>query len=108
MSGARSIVRVRKVGHDVGDNSAEAIVGRMERRRRQSGRLGIVIEQAKLLPPRAAQPLQEWLQKVNARHSVDTAMASSIEGQLKASLSERQRPGRASRRQRSQLKDRRP
>lgn len=84
MAGAKSIVRVRKVGHDAGDNSAEAIVGRMERAV-DDGQLGIVIEQAKLLPPRAVQPIQEWLQKVNARHSVDSAM-SSIESQLKASL----------------------
>ena len=85
LAGAKSIVRVRKVGQDAGDNSAEAIVGRMEDAV-QSGRLGVVLEQAKLLPARAAQPLQDWLQKVNARHAVDTAMAS-IEGQLKASLS---------------------
>jgi hypothetical protein len=85
LAGAKSIVRVRKVGQDAGDNSAEAIVGRMEDAV-QGGRLGVVIEQAKLLPPRAAQPLQDWLQKVQARHAVDTAMAS-IEGQLKASLS---------------------
>jgi hypothetical protein len=85
VSGARSIVRVRKVGHDVGDNSAEAIIGRMERAV-DDGQLGIVIEQAKLLPPRAAQPMQEWLQKVNARNSVDSAM-SNIESQLKSSLS---------------------
>jgi hypothetical protein len=85
LAGAKSIVRVRKVGQDAGDNSAEAIVGRIEDAV-QSGRLGVVLEQAKLLPARAAQPLQDWLQKVNARYAVDTAMAS-IEGQLKASLS---------------------
>lgn len=85
LAGAKSIVRVRKVGQDAGDNSAEAIVGRIEEAV-QSGRLAVVIEQAKQLPPRASQPLQDWLQKVSARHAVDTAMAS-IEGQLKASLS---------------------
>lgn len=84
LSGARSIVRVRKVSHDAGDTSAEAVTSRMEEALK-AGQLGTVLEQAKTLPQRATAPVQDWLQKVQARNAVDRAMAA-IEGQLKASL----------------------
>jgi hypothetical protein len=84
LSGARSIVRVRKVSHDASDTSAEAVTSRMEEALK-AGQLGLVLEQAKTLPQRATAPILDWLQKVSARNAVDRAMAA-IEGQLKASL----------------------
>lgn len=84
-AGAKSVVRVRKVSHTPDDKSVEAIVGRMEQALKDN-RLGEVVEQAKSLPPKAAQPAQAWLSKVDARAAVDRAVAT-IEGQLKSSLS---------------------
>jgi hypothetical protein len=77
-------VRVRKVSHSEDDQSAEAIVARIETALKE-GRLGEVIEQAKAIPPQAFGPADEWLQAVKARHAVDQAIAG-IEGELKASL----------------------
>jgi hypothetical protein len=84
LAGAKSVVRVRKVSHEAGDNSTEAIVARIETALNEN-RLGDVVAQAKTLPPRAQAPIEDWLSKVSARHSVDQAIAT-IEGQLKASL----------------------
>ena len=84
MAGAKSVVRVRKVSHEAGDNSAEAIVARIETALDDS-RLGDVIAQARTLPQRAQVPIEDWLSKVEARHAVDQAIAA-IDGQLKASL----------------------
>jgi hypothetical protein len=85
MAGAKSVVRLRKTGHGPDDASAEAIVGRMEAALKD-GHIGEVLAQAKRLPPRAARALDEWLRKVEARHSADRAVAD-IEAALKASLS---------------------
>lgn len=85
LSGAKSVIRVRKVNHGSDDKSTEAIVGRMEDALKD-GRLGDVLAGAKQVPQKASAPLQGWLAKVEARNSVDRAIAS-IEGQLKASLS---------------------
>jgi hypothetical protein len=84
IAGARSIVRVRKTGHSTDDASAEAVIGRMEGALKE-GRLAEVIEQGKRLPPKAALAAEEWLKRVEARHSVDKAMAG-VEAKLKASL----------------------
>jgi hypothetical protein len=84
MSGARSIVRVRKAGHDPADASTEAIVGRMDAALRD-GRLGEVLDQGKKLPPKAALAADDWLKKVEARHAVDRSVAD-IEAVLKSSL----------------------
>lgn len=84
LAGAKSIVRFRKVDHRAGDKSAEAVVGRMEAALKE-GRLAAVIEEAKLLAPRSAAGALDWLDRVEARHSVDRAIAG-IEAQLKASL----------------------
>ena len=84
LAGAKSVVRVRKVSHEAGDNSTEAIVARIETALNEN-RLGDVVAQAKALPPRAQAPIEDWLSKVSARHAVDQAIAT-IEGQLKASL----------------------
>ena len=83
-AGAKSVVRVRKVSHTPDDKSAEAVVGRMEQALKDN-RLSDVIEQSKLLPAKAAQPVQGWLAKVDARAAVDRAIAA-IESQLKSSL----------------------
>jgi hypothetical protein len=87
VSGARSIVRVRKAGHDPADASTEAVVGRMEAALKD-GRLGEVLEQGKKLPPKAALAAEDWLKKVEARHAVDRAIAD-IETALKSSLGAR-------------------
>jgi hypothetical protein len=86
LAGARSVVRVRKVSHSDEDQSAEAVVARIEAALKE-GRLGAVIEQAKAIPPQAAGPADEWLQAVKARYAVDQEIAG-VEGELKASLTE--------------------
>jgi hypothetical protein len=90
MSGARSIVRVRKAGHDPADASTEAIVGRMDAALKD-GRLGEVLEQGRKLPPKAALAAEDWLKKVEARHAVDRSVAD-IEAALKSSLGAQQAP----------------
>lgn len=84
IAGARSVVRVRRVSQSDEDQSAEAVVARIEVALKE-GRLGEVIEQAKAIPPQAAGPADEWLQAVKARYAVDQAIAG-VEGELKASL----------------------
>ena len=84
LSGARSIVRVRKAGHAADDASLEAIIGRMEAAMKD-GRLAEVLANAKKLPPKAALAGEDWIKKVEARQAVEQAMAE-VEAQLKASL----------------------
>jgi hypothetical protein len=76
---------VRRINHEADDTSAEAIVARIEAAL-NDGRLGDVIAQAKALPQKAQVPIEDWLSRVNARHSVDQALAT-VETKLKASLS---------------------
>lgn len=85
LMGAKSIVRVRRTEHSPGDTSVEAIVARMEDALAE-GKLSDVLAQVQQLPPKAAEPAQAWLDKVEARAAVDRALAS-VEDQLKASLS---------------------
>ncbi len=84
VSGARSIVRVRKAGYAADDNSLEALIARMETAVKE-GRLADVLANAKKLPPKAALAGEDWVKKVEARLAVDQAMAQ-VEAQLKASL----------------------
>ena len=84
MSGAKSIVRVRKVSHDAEDKSPEAVVARMDDAAKD-GRFGVVLQEAKQLGERAQAVARPWLDKVEARHAVETAIAD-IEKQLKASI----------------------
>lgn len=84
LSGARTIVRVRKVTHAADDTSTEAIVGRMETALKEN-RLGDVLAEAGRLSPRAAIPAQDWLKKVEARQAVQTSLAA-VDAALKASL----------------------
>ena len=83
--GAKSVVRVRRTEHSPNDTSVEAIVARMENALAE-GKLADVLSEAQQLPPKAAEPAEAWLAKVEARAAVDRALAS-VEDQLKASLS---------------------
>jgi hypothetical protein len=84
LSGARSIVRVRKAGHAADDASAEAVVGRMEAALKD-GRYAEVLANAKALPPKAALAGEDWVRKVQARLAVEQALAD-VEAALKSSL----------------------
>jgi hypothetical protein len=48
-------------------------------------RLADVIAEARKLAPKASAPAQDWLKKVDARRTVDAALAE-IDAQLKSSL----------------------
>lgn len=84
LSGAKSVVRVRRTNHSPDDKSTEAIVGRMEQALTED-RLSDVLAEAKNLPAPARDAAHDFLAKVEARESVDRALAS-VETQLKASL----------------------
>jgi hypothetical protein len=84
VSGARTIVRVRKVAPAAGDDSVEAVVARMEQAVK-AGRLTEVAEEAKKLSPKTAAPAHDWLERVEARAAVDRAVAA-LEGGLKTAL----------------------
>lgn len=85
MSGARTIVRVRKLTPDADDNSVEATVARMEGAL-NDGRLADVMRYAKTLPPKSITgPTRAWLDRVAARQSVEEAIVT-IDRQLKSSL----------------------
>lgn len=85
LSGAKTIVRVRKLTPEDGDTSVEATVARIEAALRD-GRLGDVLATAKTLPPKTITPAtRDWLDKVAARQSVEAAM-TTIDTQLKSSL----------------------
>lgn len=83
-AGAKSIVRVRKIDHDAGDTSTEAVVGRMEVALKQD-RLEDVLTESKALSPKAQDAARPFLDAVAARASVETALAS-LENQLKSTL----------------------
>ena len=84
LTGAKTIVRVRRTGHADDDTSTEAIIARMETALAEN-RLGDVIAESKKLSPRALAPAQDWLRKVEARQSVDAALVA-IDTALKSSL----------------------
>jgi hypothetical protein len=96
LSGARSIVRIRKAGPGADDNSLDATIARMDTALKD-GRLAEVLEQGKKLPPKAQLAAEDWLKQVEARQAVDQAMAN-IEAQLKASLTGSQPTGTEPRR----------
>lgn len=95
LSGARSIVRVRKAGPSADDTSLDATIARMDSALKE-GRLAEVLEQGKKLPPKASLAAEDWLKQVEARQAVDQAMAD-IEGQLKSSLAGNRSAGEPSR-----------
>jgi len=84
LAGARSIVRVRRTGHAPSDDSAEAVIGRMQRAL-SDGRLADVLGHAKQLPPKAELAGEDWIRKAQRRQAVDQALAD-IEAALQASL----------------------
>lgn len=84
LSGAQSIVRVRRTGRVEGD-TAEAVIARMEARLSEGDLAGALAEAAALKGP-ALEAAAPWIDKLEARVSVDQAMAD-IEGVLKTSLS---------------------
>ncbi|MEQ1696893.1 MAG: hypothetical protein ABL901_13740 [Hyphomicrobiaceae bacterium] len=84
IASARSVIAVRKINYDAADKSAEAIVGRIEAALRD-GNSAAVLEEAKNIPPKAANAAQAWLVKIEARGAVDRAIAS-LEASLKSSL----------------------
>jgi hypothetical protein len=84
VSGAKSVVRLRKAKYDADDTSAEATLARMEAALKD-GRIDEVLAQGKRLPPKAAAAAADWLRRLEARSAADRAVAG-IEASLKASL----------------------
>ena len=84
LAGAKSVVRVRRTNLSADDKSVEAVVARMETALTED-RLADVLAEAKSLPAPAQDAARDFLAKVEARESVDRAVAS-VETQLKASL----------------------
>jgi len=84
LSGARSIVRVRKSGQAADDGSLEATIARMETALKEN-RLGDLLAQGKKLPPKAALVAEDWLRRVEMRYQVEKALADT-EAALKSSL----------------------
>lgn len=84
LSGAKSVVRVRKVDHAANDDSVEAIVGRMDKAL-DEGRIADFQALVEKLPQASRAPATAFLHKVEARSAVDKAL-KDIEGQLKSSL----------------------
>lgn len=84
VSGAKSVVRVRKVHHDGDENSLDATVARIEDAL-NGGRLADVIAEIDTLPPESRERISDWRDKVAARLSVDQAIAAT-EAELKAAL----------------------
>ena len=87
LAGAKSIVRVRRVDQAAEDASIEAAVARIETDLKD-GKLAEVATTAAKLPAKALAPARGWLDKVEARASVERALAD-VERNLKASLGAR-------------------
>ncbi len=90
ISGAKSIVRVRKSNADAAETSAEAIAARMDAALK-ANRLGDIVEEAKKLSPKARSAGAAWLAKVESRAAVDKAVAD-VETQLKSALASKSAP----------------
>lgn len=84
MAGAKSVMRVRKISYDADDKSSEAVAGRMEAALKD-GRMADVLAEAKNIPAKAQAAAQPWLVKIEARASVERAIAS-LETALKTSI----------------------
>jgi hypothetical protein len=84
VAGARSVVRLRKTHHTADDTSAEATLARMEAALKD-GNIGEALAQSKRLPPKAAKAAEGWLNRLEARHAADKAVAE-VEATLKSSL----------------------
>ena len=84
LTGAKTVVRVRKTSHSPDDQTSEAVVARMETALKEQ-RLADVIAEAKKLPAKSALPAKDWLAQVEARYAVEAELAS-IDLALKSSL----------------------
>ncbi|MGI9411487.1 MAG: COG4223 family protein, partial [Hyphomicrobiaceae bacterium] len=84
VSGARSLVRVRRADLPASDTSTEATVARIDQQLQQGNLTGALTE-AKKLSDGSAKPAQPWLERVAARANIDRAI-SALENQLKSSL----------------------
>jgi hypothetical protein len=84
LAGAKSIVRVRRVDQGADDTGIEAVVARIEIDLKD-GKLAEVSSAAAKLPAKVLTPARGWLDKVEARASVERAVVD-IEGELKAAL----------------------
>jgi hypothetical protein len=84
LMGAKSIVRIRRTETAADDKSAEAILGRMEKAL-NAARPADALAEAQQLSPKARAAAKAWLDKLEARATVDRAIAQ-IEDQLKTSL----------------------
>lgn len=86
LSSAKSVVRVRKTDAASDDASAEAIVARMDAALK-AGQPVKVAEEAKKLSSQALAVAKPWLERVEARGSIDKALAA-IDAELKSSLAQ--------------------
>lgn len=84
VSGAKSIVRVRRTEFPKGDTSTEAVVARIEKLVK-AGDLVAAQAQAKALSGPARAAAKGWLDRLAARAEVDQAIAK-LERELKTSL----------------------
>lgn len=84
--GAKSVIKVRRIDSSPDDKSTEATIGRMQVAL-NDGRLGDVVQESKALSPKAQAASRPFLDKLEARLSVDTALANLEKG-LKASMAE--------------------
>ena len=84
VASAKSVVRVRKVTHNADDKGTEATIGRMELALKD-GRLGDVLEQSKQLAAKPLVAVAPWLKKVEARYTIETALAD-LDQSLKNAL----------------------
>ena len=95
LSGAKSVIRVRKVSHAADDDSAEAVVARMDKAL-DEGRISDFMALKPKLNANALAPAKAFLQKIEARYAVDKALAD-IETQLNTSLGSAAAPAPATR-----------
>ena len=84
LTGAKTVVRVRKTSHSPDDQTSEAVVARMETALKES-RLADVLGEARKLPAKAVVPAKDWIAQVEARHAVEAELAT-IDLALKTSL----------------------
>lgn len=84
MAGAKSMVRVRKTNPSPDDKGTEATLARMEAALKD-GRVAQVIEESAPLSDKAKAALGPWLQRIEARATIDRAVGK-LEADLKSAL----------------------
>ena len=83
LANAKGIVRIRKTGEPTGDTT-EAILARMETRLK-NGDLAAVLREGKSLPERAQIKVQDWLEQIEARYTIDRSL-QALQSRFKSSL----------------------